>query len=181
MKGKSYPELRRFLKQKNNSMAKTDYPNTLAVRFLKAKKIDFIPHLYQYEEHSGTRHAAAMLNVPEHSVIKTLVMETDSREPFLMLMHGDSEVSTKQLARFLEVKRVSPCDVASAQKYTGYCVGGISPFGTRTQLPIYVESTILELDKIHINGGKRGFLVEIDPRDLQKALPIKKVEVAIQL
>jgi Cys-tRNA(Pro) deacylase len=136
--------------------------------------------MYRYEEHGGTRHAAEMLQVPEHAVIKTLVMETDSYDPFLVLMHGDCEVSTKQLARFLGVKRVSPCDAASAHKYTGYQVGGTSPFGTRKQLPVYVESTILALDKIYINGGKRGFLVEIDPQDLQKALPVKNVEAAIQ-
>jgi Cys-tRNA(Pro) deacylase len=162
-------------------MAKPDYPNTLAVRFLKTRTITFIPHLYRYEEHGGTRHAAEMLHVPEHAVIKTLVMETDSHDPLLVLMHGNCEVSTKQLARLLGIKRVSPCGAALAHKYTGYQVGGISPFGTRMQLPVWVESTILALDKIYINGGKRGFLVEIDPQDLQKALSVKKVEVAIQL
>jgi Cys-tRNA(Pro) deacylase len=160
-------------------MTKRDYPNTSAIRFLRAKQIHFVPHLYRYEEHGGTGHAADMLNVPEHSVIKTLVLETDSHHPFLVLMHGDCEVSTKQLARCLGVRRVVPCDTPSAHKYTGYVVGGISPFGTRTPLPVYVEATILALDKIYINGGKRGFLVEIDPCDLQKALPVEKVEVAI--
>jgi Cys-tRNA(Pro) deacylase len=160
-------------------MAKREYPNTLAVRFLKAKHIHFVPHLYQYEKHGGTHHAADMFNVPEHLVIKTLVMETDSHHPFLVLMHGDCEVSTKQLARFLGVKRVAPCDMTAAHKYTGYSIGGISPFGTHTSLPVCVEATIFDLDKIYINGGKRGFLVEIDPSDLQKALPIEKVEVAI--
>lgn len=160
-------------------MAKTDYPNTLAIRFLKARHINFTPHLYQYEEHGGTQHAADMLNVSEHSVIKTLVMETDSGRPFLILMHGDCEVSMKQLARCLGVKRVAPCDATAAHKYTGYLVGGISPFGTRTPLPVYVEASILALDKIYINGGKRGFLVEIDPCDLQKGLLVENVEVAI--
>ena len=160
-------------------MAKREYPNTLAVRFLKAKHIRFVPHLYQYEEHGGTRHAADMLAVSEHAVIKTLVMEANSHHPFLVLMHGDCEVSTKQLARFLGAKRVVPCDMTSAHKYTGYRIGGISPFGTRISLPVYVEATIFDLDKIYINGGKRGFLVEIDPGDLQNVLPIERVEVAI--
>jgi len=179
---KSYSDLNgfnSFLRRRNHSMAKREHPNTLAVRFLKTKHINFVPYLYRYEEHGGTRHAADMLNVPEHSVIKTLVLETDLHRPFLVLMHGDCKVSTKQLAHCLGVKRVVPCDATSAHKYTGYRVGGISPLGTRTPLPVYVEATILELDRIYINGGKRGFLVEIDPCDLQKALQIEKVEVAI--
>lgn len=160
-------------------MSKGQYPKTPAIHFLKAKNITFTPHLYPYEDHGGTTHAATSLNVPEHWIVKTLVMETDSRQPFLILMHGDCEVSTKQLARVLEVKRVSPCDAAFAQKYTGYLVGGISPFGTRTALPVYAELTIFSLEKIYINGGKRGFLIEISPHDLKKALAIKEVKVAI--
>ncbi len=156
-----------------------NYPVTPAVRVLKAGKINFRPHLYPYEEHGGTHQAASVLNVPEHQVIKTLVMEIDSKQPILVLMHGDCEVSTKQLARELDAKRVSFCDSISAQKHTGYKVGGISPFGTRKTLPTVVESSIMILDKIFINAGKRGFMVEIDPRDLQKILPIKKVNVAV--
>lgn len=161
-------------------MEKADYPITPAVRFLRDKKISFKPHLYPYEERGGTAHSAAMLNVPEHSVIKTLVMETAARQPLIVLMHGDCEISTKQLARVLGVKGVKPCDPAAAQKHTGYLVGGTSPFGTRRQLPVYAEKTIFALDRVYINGGKRGFLVEITPADLKASLPITEVEVAIQ-
>lgn len=159
-------------------MAHTEYANTLAVRFLKNRSIDFVPHLYRYKEHGGTRHAGEMLQVPEHAVIKTLVMETETRRPLLVLMHGDCEVSTKQLARALSVKHVSACNPSVANTHTGYQVGGISPFGTRQQLPVYAESSIFSLEKIYINGGKRGFLVEITPADLQRVLPIQLVEVA---
>jgi Cys-tRNA(Pro) deacylase len=155
------------------------YPVTQAVRSLRAGKINFIPHFYQYEEHGGTHHAASILNVSEHEVIKTLVMEVDSRHQLLVLMHGDCEVSTKQLARELGVKRVSPCDSVSAEKYTGYKVGGISPFGTRKSLPVCVESSIMMLGRIFVNGGKQGFMVEIDPCDLEKVLAAKKVNVAV--
>jgi Cys-tRNA(Pro) deacylase len=154
------------------------YPMTQAVRVLKNGKINFKPHLYPYEEHGGTRQAASALSVPEHQVIKTLVMEIDSKRPFLVLMHGDCEVSTKQLARELGAKCVSFCDTTSAQKHTGYKVGGISPFGTRKSLPAVVESSIMIFDKIFINGGKRGFMVEIDPRDLSKVLSVQEVNVA---
>jgi Cys-tRNA(Pro) deacylase len=155
------------------------YPVTQAARTLRTEKIDFIPHLYTYEEHGGTHQAASILNVPEHEVIKTLVMEVDMRRQLLVLMHGDREVSTKQLARELGVKRVNPCDPISAEKYTGYKVGGISPFGTRKSLPVCVESSIMMLGRIFVNGGKQGFMVEIDPHDLQKVLPVKEVNVAL--
>jgi Cys-tRNA(Pro) deacylase len=155
------------------------YPVTQAVRSLRTGKIDFIPHLYRYEEHGGTHQAASILNVPEHEVIKTLVMEVDSRWQLLVLMHGDREVSTKKLACELGVKRVSPCDPISAEKHTGYKVGGISPFGTRKSLPVCVESSIMMLDRIFINGGKQGFMVEIDPHDLQKVLSVKEINVAL--
>jgi len=160
-------------------MQKPDYPVTPAIRLLKDKRIVFHPHLYPFVDHGGTKHASAVLGVSEHAVIKTLVMETESRQPLLMLMHGDMEVSTKQLARIISVKRVEPCDMATAQKLTGYLVGGISPFGTRKELPVYVERTVLSLDKIYINGGKRGFLVEIDPRDLRKAFDLVEVEASV--
>jgi Cys-tRNA(Pro) deacylase len=155
------------------------YPVTQAVRSLRTGKIDFIPYLYRYEEHGGTRQAASILNVPEHEVIKTLVMEVDSRWQLLILMHGDREVSTKKLACELGVKRVSPCDPISAEKHTGYKVGGISPFGTKESLMVCVESSIMMLDRIFINGGKQGFMVEIDSCDLEKVLPVKKVNVAV--
>ncbi len=160
-------------------MEKTNYPVTPAVRLLREKKINFAPHLYAYEDHGGTTRAAGDLNVPEHAVIKTLVMETEQRTPFIVLMHGDREVSTKQLARAIGVKSVSPCDAQTAQKHTGYTVGGISPFGTRARLPVYVERTILALPEIYINGGKRGFLVRINPQDLRHLLPVTEVDVAI--
>src|ERR1043165_6297410 len=156
-----------------------DYPITPAVRLLREKGVAFEPHLYDYVEHGGTYHSAEALGVDEHAVVKTLMMETDARKPLVVLMHGDREVSTKQLARTLKVKTVQPCDPATAQKHTGYLVGGTSPFGTRARLPVYVERTIFELPKIFINGGKRGFLVEIEPRVLRELLPVEEVEVAI--
>jgi len=152
---------------------------TQAVRLLRAKNIAFEPHLYSYEERGGTKRSAEELRVDEHSVIKTLVMETDSRDPLIVLMHGDREVSTKELARVLGVKTVSPCDPTGAQKHTGYMVGGTSPLGTRKALPIYAEKTVFDLPLIYINGGKRGFLVSLDPKDLHRALKITEVTVAI--
>ena len=157
-----------------------DYPVTPAVRVLREKRVAFEPHLYEYEERGGTRRSAAELGVEEHAVVKTLVMETESREALVVLMHGDREVSTKQLARHLGVKSVQPCAPETAQKHTGYVVGGTSPFGTRARLPVYVERTIFGLPKIYINGGKRGFLVSIEPRILRDVLPVEEVEVAIR-
>ncbi len=156
-----------------------DYPVTPAVRLLREKKVGFVPRLYDYEERGGTRRSAEELGVDEHAVVKTLVMETEAGKPLVVLMHGDREVSTKQLARSLGVKTVSPCDPQTAQKHTGYMIGGTSPFGTRTRLPVYVERTIFQLPKIYINGGKRGFLVEIEPKDLRILSPLEEVEVAI--
>jgi Cys-tRNA(Pro) deacylase len=156
-----------------------DYPVTPAVRLLREKKVSFAPRLYEYEERGGTRRSAEELGVDEHAVVKTLIMETEARKPLVILMHGDREVSTKQLARAIGVKTVSPCDPQTAQKHTGYVVGGTSPFGTRARLPVYVERTIFGLPKIYINGGKRGFLVEIEPKDLRILSPLEEVEVAI--
>lgn len=160
-------------------MGKINYPVTPAVRLLREKKIAFEPHLYEYKERGGTAHSAAELGVREHMVVKTLVMETDSRSPLLVLMHGDREVSTKELARLIGVRSVTPCDTETAQKHTGYLVGGTSPLGTRKQLPVYAERTIFDLPRIYINGGKRGFLVSIAPAELCKALTITDVSVAI--
>lgn len=160
-------------------MAQSDYPITPAVRFLRERKIAFQPHLYQYQEYGGTRIGAEELGLPEHTLVKTLVMETDQHKPLLVLMHGDREVSTKQLARFLGVKSVLPCDERAATRVTGYTFGGTSPFGTRTTLPVYVEKSIFDLPRMLINGGKRGFLVEINPRILREILPVTEVEVAI--
>ena len=160
-------------------MSKPDYPITPGVRFLRDNAIPFVPYLYTYEEHGGTRVSANALGVPEHQVIKTLVFETEIRKPLLVLMHGDREVSTKELARVIGVKRIEPCDASMAQRTTGYIFGGTSPFGTRIPLPVYAEKSIFELPKILINGGKRGFLVELDPAVLKSALHATEVEVAI--
>jgi Cys-tRNA(Pro) deacylase len=161
-------------------MTKEDYPITQGVRLLRAKKIPFIPHVYPFVEHGGTHHVSEYFLIPEHQVIKTLIMEKDDRKALIVLMHGDREVSVKQLARELDVKHVNPCDEKDAQRYTGYTVGGISPFGTRTALPVFAQSSIFELDRIFINGGKRGFMVEITPVDLEKALNITRVDVAVE-
>jgi Cys-tRNA(Pro) deacylase len=159
-------------------MVKPDYPVTTAIRHLRDKKVEFQPHMYAYEEHGGTGHSASALGISEHEVVKTIVMATDEGKPLLVLMHGDREVSTKQLARVLDVKRVEPCDESTATKHTGYVFGGTSPFGTRHPLPVYVERSIFDLPRLLINGGKRGFLVEIDPIDLRKALAVVEVNVA---
>jgi len=157
-----------------------NYPVTPAVRLLRERGVDFEPHLYDYEERGGTRHSAESLGVDEHAVVKTLVMETEARKALIVLMHGDREVSTKNLARAIGVKSLQPCDPARAQKHTGYLVGGTSPMGTKSKLPVYVEGTIFALPKIYINGGKRGFLVSINPQDLHALLPVEEVEVAIE-
>jgi Cys-tRNA(Pro) deacylase len=157
-----------------------DYPVTPAVRLLRERKVEFEPHLYAYEERGGTRHSAAALGVDEHAVVKTLVMETEARKPLIVLMHGDCEVSTKNLARAIGAKSVQPCDPAKAQKHTGYLVGGTSPLGTRTPLPVYAERTIFALPKIYINGGKRGFLVSLKPQDLRSLLAVEEVGAAIE-
>lgn len=157
----------------------TDIPATPAIRLLKEKRVAFSVHTYAYEEHGGTAHAAECMGVPEHVVVKTLIMETDAKEPLVVLMHGDCEVSTKQLARLLAVKTVSPCDPKTASRHSGYMVGGTSPFGTRKAMPVYVEASILGLDRIFINGGRRGLQVQMAPRDIGKALAVQEVNVAI--
>ena len=156
-----------------------DFPVTQAVRFLRAKKVDFTPHLYDYVEKGGTGESAKQLGVDEHAVIKTLVFETNEKKPLIVLMHGDRQVSTKNLARHIGVKLVEPATPERVSSHTGYLVGGTSPFGTRTEMPVYVEKTIFDLDEIYINGGKRGFLVEISPNSLGHLIPIQEVEVAI--
>ena len=146
---------------------------------MRERTVEFTPHLYDYREHGGTRAGARELGLPEHILIKTLVMETDRRQPLIVLMHGDWEVSTRQLARILGSKSVSPCDERTAARHTGYQFGGTSPFGTHKPLPVYAEKSIFDLPRILINGGKRGFLVEITPQDLRRTLSITEVEVAI--
>ncbi len=157
-----------------------DYPITQAIRVLREKKVEFVPHVFDYVEKGGTRHSSEVLGVPEHAVVKTLIFETNEKKPLIYLQHGDFQVSTKTLARVLGVKAVAPAAPEKANKLTGYLVGGTSPFGTRTKMPVYAEQTIFELEKIYINGGKRGFLVEIAPQVLEKVFEIKRVEAAVK-
>ena len=157
-----------------------DYPITPAVRFLREKKVEFVPHLYDYVEKGGTAESAKQLGVDGHAVVKTLIFETNEKKPLIVLMHGDRQVSAKNLARHIGVKSVEPATPERANKWTGYLVGGTSPFGTRTAMPVYVERTIFDLDKIYINGGKRGFLVEIAPGIMREVLTISEVEVGIE-
>lgn len=152
---------------------------TPAIHFLRKHGVPYTEHPYRYEEHGGTRVSSRELDVPEHAVIKTLVMEDERRQPLLVLMHGDREVSTKQLARQLGRKSVAPAAPETAQKHTGYLVGGTSPFGTRKTLPVCLERSVLALARIYINGGRRGFLVGLDPADLVRVLSPTLVEVAI--
>ena len=160
-------------------MAKEKIPTTPAIRVLKQQDVPYTLHTYQYEDRGGTAVSARELEVDEHLVIKTLVMENEKRAPLIILMHGDREVSTKNLARTLGAKTIKPCDPKVAQKHTGYMVGGTSPFGTRKPLRVYMESTIQSLPKIYINAGKRGLLAEMSPEVLMKVLNPITVEVAI--
>ena len=155
-----------------------NYPITPAIRVLREKKIEFEPHVFDYVEKGGTRHSAEVLGVAEHSVIKTLIFETNEKKPLIVLQHGDFQVSTKELARLLTVKIVAPVAPEKAQKLTGYLVGGTSPFGTKTKMPVYAEATIFDLERIYINGGKRGFLISVRPAVLEQVLQIEKVAVA---
>jgi len=161
-------------------MAKEKTPVTPAVRQLRAEKVDFMDHPYSYEEKGGTSASAGELGVNEHCVIKTLVMEDERKEPLIVLMHGDLQVSTKELARLIGVKQVSPCTPDSAQKHTGYLVGGTSPFGTRRLMTVYMEAGISALERIYINGGKRGYLVSMSPAELMRVLQPIMVTVGIQ-
>ena len=157
-----------------------DYPITAAVRFLREKQVEFVPRVYDYVEKGGTAESAKQLGVDENAVVKTLIFETNEKKPLIVIMHGDMLVSTKNLARHIGVKSVEPATPERASKHTGYLVGGTSPFGTRTSMPIYVEATIFDLDTIYINGGKRGFLVEIDPGMLRHLSSLDEVRVGIQ-
>lgn len=156
------------------------HPITLAVRALRAASVPFSPHLYAWEPHGGTAASAAALGVDEHAVIKTLIFEDADRRPLCILQHGDREVSAKNLARALAVKSVAPCAPATADRHSGYQIGGTSPFGLRTPMPIYCERTILDLAIIYINGGQRGFLVSLSPTDLARVLHPTLVDVAIE-
>ncbi|HKI51208.1 MAG TPA: Cys-tRNA(Pro) deacylase [Geothermobacteraceae bacterium] len=160
-------------------MAKQKIPVTPATRFLKQHNIAFTAHLYAYEDKGGTAVSARELGVPEHSVIKTLIMEDENRTPLIILMHGDREVSTKQLARLAGCKTVSPCPPERADKNSGYQVGGTSPFATRRSMPVYMEQSILALTTIYLNGGKRGFLIGLAPQRVAELLQPTLVNVAI--
>ncbi len=149
---------------------KEKHPVTHAVRMLREHGVDFTHHPYEYEARGGTAVSARELGVDEHAVIKTLVMEDDAKRPLVMLMHGDREVSTRSLARHLGVKTIAPCDPVTADRHSGYQVGGTSPFGTRRTMPVYVQRSILDLPRIWINGGRRGYLVGMSPADLVRVL-----------
>jgi len=157
-------------------MSKT--PVTPAVRVLRGAGVAFTEHLYRYEEHGGTRVSARELGVDEHAVIKTLVMQDDTGAPLVVLMHGDREVSTKQLARSAGCKTVEPCKPDVANRHSGYLVGGTSPFGTRKTMPVYMERSIRDLPRVYINGGARGFLVGLVPADLERLLNPTLVDAA---
>jgi Cys-tRNA(Pro) deacylase len=157
-------------------MARKEHaPETPATSFLRQHGVSFTEHLYDYVEHGGTAESAKQLGVDEHAVVKTLVMQDQDAKPLIILMHGDRQVSLKNFARQIGAKKVEPCKPEVAQRHTGYQVGGTSPFGTRKSLPIYAERSILALPSIYINGGHRGFLVQISPQvltDLLQALPV---------
>ena len=158
---------------------KQKFPVTPAVRMLDAAKAEYVGHLYVYVDRGGTEQIAKELGVDEHKVVKTLIMETDAKKPLVILMHGDRSVSVKNLARAIGVKSVAPCKPEQADRNSGYKCGGTSPFATRKQMPVYVESTILELDKIYINGGHQGFCLEMKPGVLVDLLHPVPVSVAI--
>ena len=152
---------------------------TPAVRVLKKNRVHFSLHSYKYEEKGGTKLAADELNVDEHQVIKTLVMENERREPVVVLMHGDKQVSTKALARALKVKTIRPCEPEVAHRHTGYFVGGISPLGPRKQLKMYYETSIVDIPYIYINAGRKGLLARVSPEELVKTIEAIPVNVAI--
>lgn len=155
-------------------------PSTNATRLLRERDVPYTEHLYRYEERGGTRVSARELGVDEHCVVKTLVMEDDTKRPLLVLMHGDREVSTKSLARILGVRSVAPCKPDVADRHSGYQVGGTSPFGTRKPMPVYVERSVLALPRVFINGGSRGFLIGIAPEVITQVLAATPVDVALE-
>jgi Cys-tRNA(Pro) deacylase len=161
-------------------MARDKTPVTAAVRVLRAEKVSFTDHPYVYEDKGGTATSSRELGVDEHAVIKTLIMEDETRAPLIVLMHGDLQVSTRELARLIGVKQVSPCSPETAQKQSGYLVGGTSPFGTRHPMPVYMEESIAALPRIYINGGKRGYLVGMAPAELVRVLKPHPVTVGIR-
>lgn len=153
---------------------------TPATTFLEQHGVAYTEHVFEYQEHGGTGHSSRSLGVPEHEVVKTLVMENERAEPLVVLMHGDRKVSTKALARQAGVKRIAPCKPEVAQRHSGYLIGGTSPFGTRKRMPIFLERSVLELPRIYINGGGRGFLLGMDPAELVRVLAPVLVDVGIE-
>ena len=154
--------------------------NTPATAFLAKHGVTYTEHEFEYVEHGGTSHSSASMGVPEHAVIKTLVMENERAEPLIVLMHGDRKVSTKELARQAGVKRIAPCKPEVATRHSGYLIGGTSPFGTRKRMPIYLERSVLELPRIYINGGRRGYLLGMDPAVLTRLIAPVLVDVALE-
>ena len=152
---------------------------TPATQWLRAHGVAYTEHPYDYVEHGGTAESARQLGVDEHAVVKTLVMQDERAQPLVVLMHGDCQVSTKNLARAIGAKTVEPCKPEVAQRHSGYLVGGTSPFGLRKVMPVYVEETVLALPRIHINGGRRGFLVGIEPRVLTDTLGARVVRCGL--
>jgi Cys-tRNA(Pro) deacylase len=161
-------------------VSKDKQPVTAAVRVLRGHGVAYTDHPYNYEARGGTAVSARELGVDEHAVIKTLIMEDEARRPLIVLMHGDREVSTKNLARALKVKSISPCDPVVADRHSGYQVGGTSPFGTRRAMPVYVERSITALPYLYVNGGRRGYLVGMTPADLVRVLQPQLVDAAIE-
>ncbi len=161
-------------------MSKAQYPVTQAIRFLRSHKVAFEPFEYDYVEKGGTSQSAQVLGVDEHVVIKTIVLQNENKEGLVVLMHGDKHISTRNLARQLGMKHIEPAKPEQANKWSGYLVGGTSPFGLKKALPVYAEKTIFDLEKFYINGGKKGFLVAVGPEALL-ALQAKVVEVATEV
>ena len=153
---------------------------TAATAFLAHHGVKFTEHSFEYVEHGGTSASSTALGVPEHEVVKTLVMETERGDPLVVLMHGDRKVSTKELARAAGVKRIFPCKPDTAQRHSGYLIGGTSPFGTRKAMPVYLERSVLDLPRIYINGGRRGYLLGMEPAALERVLSPVLVDVALE-
>ena len=162
------------MSKKNSHVSETP-----ATQLLRAHKVEFTEHPYEYLEHGGTEHSAASLGLDEHMVVKTLVMQDQDARPLIVLMHGDCKVSTKNLARQIGAKSVEPCKPEVANRHSGYLVGGTSPFGTRRDMPVYIEESILALPRIAINGGRRGFLVLLDPQVGVQLLDARPVHCAL--
>ena len=154
--------------------------NTPATAFLATHGVEYTEHEFAYVEHGGTSHSSTSLGVPERQIVKTLIMENERGDPLVVLMHGDRKVSTKELARQAGMKRIAPCKPETATRHSGYLIGGTSPFGARKDMPVFLERSVLDLPRIYINGGRRGYLLGMDPAELVRVLSPKLVEVAIE-